>query len=91
MLFRSWFDVEVDPVALTLRFMPADRKAPLFAEDIKRRKFIEHIEDWCVSEQKQLAEAADIDEKVLWTKEEEICNGKEGMTYMIDPRRKNLV
>lgn len=87
---EGWFDVEVDPVALTLRFMPADRKAPLFAEDIKRRKFIEHIEDWCVSEQKQLAEAADIDEKVLWTKEEEICNGKEGMTYMIDPRRKSL-
>lgn len=87
---EGWFDVEVDPEALTLRFLPADRKAPLFVEDMKRRKLIGHIDEWPVPDRKQLAKAADIDEKVLWMQEEKVWSGKEGMVYTIDPRRNSL-
>lgn len=85
---EGWFDIEVDTDALTLRFLPASRKAPGFEEDIRRRNFLYHVQELPVAETKALAEIAEVDGSALWDEEEEKVGYAEDTVYAIDPRRR---
>ncbi len=84
---EGWFDIEMDTDALTLRFLPAAGRAPGFAEDIRRRNFLYHVEELPEIDARALAEIAAVDEAVLWG-DEKAAGYAEGTVYEIDPRRK---
>lgn len=84
---EGWFDIEMDTDALTLRFLPAAGRAPGFAEDIRRRNYLYHVEELPEIDARALAEIAAVDEAVLWG-DEKAAGYAEGTVYEIDPRRK---